>query len=365
MKRCMWTFAVIPAVMIATAHAAPAASAIRAEVAQAVHQDTLPSLRNVPIDPAGYDHWRQHAEHRIPLPYTPPGQTDGALQNFEQPIGQFAPTFISGVDGVGNGFSGPNGTFTVQYAPPDTVGAVGATQYVQVVNTGFAVFNKATKSVVYGPVPTSTLWSGFGGQCQTDNDGDAVVVYDKVANRWIISQFAVGTTRRISQCVAVSQTSDATGRLVPLLAFRTAACFPTIRKMGVWPDAYYETFTLFTRKLVQRRQALRLQPQRDADRRGRDAAVLPAVVEFRRRAAVRSRRLDRTAGGLAELHGQFRDEPVEPLEIPRRLDDTREHDADGTDESRGRGVHAGLRRQQLRAAERHDEPESSIRSGIG
>jgi hypothetical protein len=196
------------------------------------------------VDPAGYDKWHEHAEHRIPLPYTPPGQTDGALQNFDAPITPFAPTFISGVDGLGQGFSGPNGTFTVQYAPPDTVGAVGATQYVQVVNVGLAVFDKATKNVVYGPVPTSTLWSGFGGQCQTDNDGDAVVVYDKAANRWIVSQFAVGTTPYL-QCVAVSQTSDATGGWYRY-SFSYGSVFPDYPKMGVWPDAYYETFNMFT-----------------------------------------------------------------------------------------------------------------------
>ena len=74
-------------------------------------------------------------------------------------------------DGVGNGFTGPNGTFTVNAAPPDTNGDVGPNHYVQIVNTDFAVFNK-TGTALYGPVPTNTLWSGFGGGCQTNNDGD-------------------------------------------------------------------------------------------------------------------------------------------------------------------------------------------------
>lgn len=242
MNRCLWTLAAIPGLILATANAA-SPSVGRAEVALAVHQDTLPSLRKVLPDPAGYSHWRQHDEHQIPLPYTPPGQLDGALQDYRGPIGLLAPTLVSGVDGVGNGFSGPNGSFTVQYAPPDTVGAVGATQYVQVVNVGFAVFDKATKNVVYGPVPTSTLWAGFGGQCQSDNDGDAIVVYDKTANRWIISQFAVGTTPYL-QCVAVSQTSDATGGWYRY-SFSYGSVFPDYPKMAVWPDAYYETFNMF------------------------------------------------------------------------------------------------------------------------
>jgi len=242
MKRCLWTFAVIPGLILATAHAAPP-SQDRAEIIPMVHHDTLSSLRGIVPDPAGYGHYHPRVEHQIPLPYTPAGQIDGALQDYRGPSALFAPTFGSGVDGVGNGFSGPNGSFTVQYAPPDTVGAVGATQYVQVVNVGFAVFDKATKNVVYGPAPTSTLWSGFGGQCQTANDGDAVVVYDKVANRWIISQFAVGTTPYL-QCVAVSQTSDATGGWYRY-SFSYASVFPDYPKMGVWPDAYYETFNMF------------------------------------------------------------------------------------------------------------------------
>jgi len=241
-NRCLWTLAAIPGLIFATANAASPAVG-RAEVTSAVHQDTLPSLRKVLPDSAGYSHWRQHDEHQIPLPYTPPGQTDGALQDYRGPIGLLAPTLVSGVDGVGNGFSGPNGSFTVQYAPPDTVGAVGATQYVQVVNVGFAVFDKGTKNVVYGPVPTSTLWAGFGGQCQSDNDGDAIVVYDKAANRWIISQFAVGTTPYL-QCVAVSQTSDATGGWYRY-SFSYGSVFPDYPKMAVWPDAYYETFNMF------------------------------------------------------------------------------------------------------------------------
>ena len=79
-------------------------------------------------------------------------------------------------------------------SPPDTNGAVGATQYVQWVNTSFAVFNKSTGAKIAGPTAGNTLWSGFGGGCQTKNDGDPIVLYDKLANRWVMSQFSVSTT---------------------------------------------------------------------------------------------------------------------------------------------------------------------------
>ena len=278
MKRCMWTLAVTPALFLATAHATPTTDAGRLEVAQAVHQDTLPSLRNVVIDPAGYDHWRQHAEHRIPLPYMPPGQTDGALQNFEQAIGQFAPTFIGGVDGVGQGFSGPNGSFTVQYAPPDT----DRRRRRHAIRAGrqrrLRGLQQGHQSVVYGPVPTSTLWSGFGGECQTNNDGDPIVVYDKAANRWIITQFSVSTTPYL-QCVAVSQTSDATGGWYRY-SFSYGSVFPGLSETGVWPDAYYITFNMFTGQPSRGSKLVRLQPQRNAGRRRGHTAVLPVGSSF-------------------------------------------------------------------------------------
>src|SRR5215471_1228316 len=80
---------------------------------------------------------------------------------------------VSGLnfDGVGVGFSGPAGNFTVTGAPPDTNASVGTTQIVQWVNTSFAVFDKATGAVLFGPAAGNTLWSGFGGKCQTNNDG--------------------------------------------------------------------------------------------------------------------------------------------------------------------------------------------------
>lgn len=209
------------------------------EVTAAVQQGTLHSLRDVVVDPAKFRQMRPRYEHDLPLPHVPDNQTDNALQSF---AGQTAlvPVVGSSVDGVGKGFPG----FTVQYAPPDTVGAVGATQYVQVVNTGMAVFDKATKAIVKGPVPTSTLWTGFGGGCETNNDGDATVVYDKAANRWVISQFSVSTTPYL-QCVAVSQTSDAAGAY-NLYAFSYGnTAFPDYPKTGVWPDGYYTTFNIF------------------------------------------------------------------------------------------------------------------------
>jgi hypothetical protein len=228
---------------LATSNQASAENAASAvDGAPAVEHDPLRSLRGtLPRPEACSKSPRIHPVHPLP-PLAPGNQSDGAVQHTI--TGTFAPALGAGFDGVGQGFSGPQGTFEVNSAPPDTNGAVGATQYVQIVNTGFAVFDKASKAVTYGPVPSNTLWSGFGGPCENDNDGDAVVVYDKAANRWVVSQFAVSATPYF-QCVAVSATSDATGAYYRY-AFSYGSVFPDYPKMAVWPDAYYETFNMFT-----------------------------------------------------------------------------------------------------------------------
>src|SRR3979490_89870 len=158
---------------------------------------------------------RHHNDAKPHRP-VPEGRRVGQSSDSVSPvsIAPRIPSTAANFDGVGNGFSGPQGTFTVNSAPPDTNGSLGPNHYFQIVNTDFAIFNK-TGTVLYGPVPINTLWSGFGGGCQANNDGDPVVIYDPIADRWVISQFSVtganGSSKPFLQCVAVSQTPDPTG----------------------------------------------------------------------------------------------------------------------------------------------------------
>ncbi len=203
------------------------------------HRDQSLALRDItPIKPAEGEN-KVKQEYVMRPPATGTGAPDTAVQTA---VGAAAaPALGASFDGVGQGFTGPAGTFTVNSAPPDTNGQVGPNHYVQIVNSAFAIFNKSG-TVLYGPAATNTLWSGFGGGCQTNNDGDATVVYDRIVDRWIISQFSV-TTKPYLQCVAVSTTPDPTGSYYRY-AFQYTN-FPDYPKMGVWPDAYYETFNLF------------------------------------------------------------------------------------------------------------------------
>jgi hypothetical protein len=175
---------------------------------------------------------------RIPLPA---GLSTLALA--EDPVRQqtmvpFTPIVGTSFEGLGAGQYG----FSVIGVPPDTNGAVGATQYVQWVNLSFAIFDKSTGALVAGPTAGNTLWSGFGGGCETNNDGDPVVLYDKAAQRWVFSQFSVSTAPYL-QCIAVSTTSDATGTY-NRYSFEYGN-FDDYPKMGVWSDGYYETFNMF------------------------------------------------------------------------------------------------------------------------
>ncbi len=161
----------------------------------------------------------------------------------EDPVAQRSSGFgVATTPGLGfDGVGLPN--YAVNAAPPDTNGAAGANQYVQWVNEDFAVFDKVTGSIVYGPAAGNTLWKGFGGPCEQFNDGDPIAQYDKAANRWVLTQFAVSGGPPYYQCVAVSTTADATGSY-NRYAF-SYNVFPDYPKLGAWPDGYYISFNMF------------------------------------------------------------------------------------------------------------------------
>ncbi|WP_349262046.1 hypothetical protein, partial [Actinocrinis sp.] len=135
--------------------------------------------------------------------------------------------------------------YSVTGVPPDPNAAVGTTQVVEVVNTAYAVYSKTGTSVI-AATNTSSLWSGFGGFCQSANDGDATVAFDRLANRWVIQQFANVTSASgpYYECVAVSTTADATGTYNRYSYQFTN--FPDYPKLAVWADAYYTTYNMFT-----------------------------------------------------------------------------------------------------------------------
>ncbi len=128
-------------------------------------------------------------------------------------------------------------------APPDQNGDVGPNHYVQMANSVYEIFDKAGNSVL-GPFDINTLWAGFGGPCETNNNGDPIVLYDQLADRWFLSQFAVDDPNNQSICVACSQTPDPTGAYYRY-QFNFTTDFPDYPKFGVWGDAYTATYRVF------------------------------------------------------------------------------------------------------------------------
>ena len=140
--------------------------------------------------------------------------------------------------------------------PPDTVGDVGRSHYVQMSNnsgpggtTGFFIIRKdgtppparpAPALSGSGPFNFGALWPG--GACNS-NLGDPIVVYDHLADRWLLSQFAQpgGTGTAGFLCVAISQTPDPTDNTWFLYTMPLHTNLPDYPKIGVWSDGYYVT----------------------------------------------------------------------------------------------------------------------------
>lgn len=196
-----------------------------------------------------------------------PGPARGG-RDFEpgrpQPVGNVNP---SGVDPLAERSIGAIGAFAqpraatdgvpvdpnARVAPPDTTGDLGPNHYVQWVNLRYSIYNVLRDAngisgftLVPGfPKQGNVVWQGFGGQCETSNDGDPIVQYDQLADRWVLTQFAVSSSPYL-QCVAVSTGPDPTGTY-NRYAYSYGTDFNDYPKMGVWPDGYYITYNMFRR----------------------------------------------------------------------------------------------------------------------
>src|SRR5690606_20009494 len=113
-----------------------------------------------------------------------------AIEQTVQGTGE-PPRLVARFDGLGHGFVGPQGSAVLRN-PSDNSLAVGPDHIVQIVNTRMAVFTRKgqvygeTGRALYGPVETRNVFRDFGGPCEEINNGDAVVRYDQLAERWLI-----------------------------------------------------------------------------------------------------------------------------------------------------------------------------------
>jgi hypothetical protein len=228
----VWTSTVI-ALTLATGAAgqAPPSAGRGPIVGRAVRHDTSPELRSVPaIPPTAGPKTVELRRPRLPRGHGPRVKLgrDPVLQDFAGPLNMPSATSFDGVSNV-------NGVL-----PPDPNGSVGPSHYVQWVNLSFAVYSKAG-ALLYGPASGNTLWQGFGGPCQAENGGDPIVLYDKQADRWFMSQLAYPNFPNgpFYQCIAVSQTGDPLGAFHRYAFVISDTALNDYPKFGVWPDGYY------------------------------------------------------------------------------------------------------------------------------
>jgi subtilase family serine protease len=213
----------------------------------AERHDVSGPLRSVPLALVAAANSGKHRQIKEPGPLRvgrgPRGRRiDTAVQDAPQtplmPVPSLSFEGISNNDGV---------------LPPDTNGDVGPNHYVQWVNLSLAIWSKGSATtpptLLFGPAPGSSLWRGFGGPCEADNNGDPIVIYDHLADRWFMSQLALPNIifgflfGPFYQCIAVSATSDPTGAY-----YRYQFSFNKLNdygKFGLWPDGYYMAINQF------------------------------------------------------------------------------------------------------------------------
>lgn len=187
-------------------------------------------------------------------PAVVPARTAAAAQgaDIEQTFQGTRPAavLLASFDGHGYGMAGPHGEASGNN-PSDNSMAVGPDHIVEIVNSRMAVYTKQgdlfdeTGRVLYGPIGTNVLFAGFGGQCELRPNGDAVVRYDQLADRWL---YVMPLFRRAAtdpsepsgpygMCYAVSTGSNPLG---PYYRYEyERPLFPDYPRPAVWPDGYY------------------------------------------------------------------------------------------------------------------------------
>ncbi len=219
------------------------------EVVNESYHDTSLPVREYPSEFAAVvPAFRVQPLHRRALPSEAAvEQRDEAEQLFTLPA--VSATISHNFDGMPDS---ANGSFVT--VPSDSNLSVGATQVVEVINTAYQVFNKSTGASVQAPKQISSIFTGVAGMCGQGTSGpytDPIVLYDKKAGRWFISIIAsnAGFTTGI-ECIAVSSSSNATGTYHRYVFSFGTNVFNDYDKFGVWPDAYYGSYNLFSRSFL-------------------------------------------------------------------------------------------------------------------
>ena len=204
---------------------------LKPRVSKCVYFDVSPPLRDM---------------IKTPPPKADVSWKDGIVMNHSDPSQQLKDASVPGPDPRVQNYQGTSSTDSLLisfdgnsnsqgYAPPDCDGDVGPNHYFSVVNCHYSIFDKVG-NLLLGPIANSAIFNGLP---NNSNDGDAVVLYDEVSNRWIFTQFSLPNypAGPFFEMVAVSLTGDPLGSY-----YRYQFQFtymPDYPKLGVWPDGIY------------------------------------------------------------------------------------------------------------------------------
>src|SRR5689334_1753013 len=202
-------------------------------VGPSLHVNVSPALRD--LKPSARPRQKPNLENENP--YVPfPHQTG---KNQPDPVVQrtFGALGLPAMPNPTTNWEGMDFTDLGTGAPPDTNGEVGPNHYVQMVNSSIAIWDKQG-NLLAGPLNISDLWANIPTDpCALNNEGDPVVLYDQLADRWILSQFNFDSSHvgPYYECIAVSQTANAATTYWLYTFALNNNDFEDYPKLGVWP----------------------------------------------------------------------------------------------------------------------------------
>jgi subtilisin-like proprotein convertase family protein len=176
---------------------------------------------------------------RTELPDAAPTEDPVAQLSAPEALAPTPSLFFGGLNSDDNAAA-----FGTRVMPPDTVGDVGPNHYVQMINNLFRVFDKSGAPLT-PKLTLGSLFATLSGACANRNDGDPVVLYDPLADRWLLSQFCTVANPNNHQLIAISKTADPAGAYYLYDFAMPNNKFNDYPKLGVWTDAYYMTDNQF------------------------------------------------------------------------------------------------------------------------
>lgn len=138
----------------------------------------------------------------------------------------------------------------------DPNGAVGTKQFMEWTNVYFQAWDKVTHAPVWS-VPQSGVspWQNNGIQSCNGISGDGVIIFDRLALRWVIAA-RTSSSNNYNYCIAISNTDDLTSASLAWYTYsfpmnaqlgtngEGSVYFPDWPKIGTWPDAYFVSMDL-------------------------------------------------------------------------------------------------------------------------